>query len=235
MSEIKQRRSQCCSFCHEPGHKISTCSNINFRFMYHCFRNMSFHFLLTYNNYPLVKFYKYLQNRETIGLWIPTYKQFVMNKRISIPLGVFLNSTIYMSTPNDDINIHSIIKYFLMPDNSFDDYAMIFRQEEILERQHMYRTLHRTPPIVPQKPSLTIIYAIDDDNNKEEPKQTCDVCLEDFSKQNYVSFKCKHNLCKDCCKKIIKEVNTCKCHLCRKPIYELVVYSKEIEDELLTV
>jgi len=237
---MNQKTSPCCSFCRESGHKINKCVHNAFRQMNRNFRNISYNFYITHD-FPFVAFFRYLKSIATLNSSVfgPTFKQFLMNRGCA-----FVNITLRRLReifPNIyfknmfEYYVHAIVKYYLMPEQNWNDYF-----QEYLLQKNLFNTLLFTSifaiPII-EKPVLRIIYAIDEDDEENDDHKTeikcCDICFDNKPKQMFISFNCKHELCKDCCKKVIQKVDTCKCHLCRTPIKDLVVYSKDVEEELV--
>jgi hypothetical protein len=62
----------------------------------------------------------------------------------------------------------------------------------------------------------------------------CDICYETYSKNEFIKINCRHELCKNCIKRlIIKNKNKSSCPFCREKICKITVKTQEIRIELL--
>lgn len=227
MFSRQTRRPQCCSFCREPGHKINKCVNNVFRQMNRDFRNIVFYSMLIYPQCPMVDFYKNLQYFE--NQYPATYKKFLMNRGFRLK-----------DLKNNNIN-HIMIKYYFMPENTEIEFYFEFHKQlqtfyTIRYAMILQETEQEINNQVIVKPIINVIQLITDDSEEDKFFEPCCVCLnDDLTKKSIATLNCGHELCKECCKVLIRNINTCVCPLCRAQINDVTVASKEIVDELKEV
>jgi len=240
---LKQRKVYCCSACHQPGHNIIRCRSPIFREMNNCFKRMIHNCQVSFPTYYLFKLYQcLLDERDNFDV---TYEQFLMTRGISLriineSMNMSINKPVlmivkYYSTLNISSD-YDFLKEFIKQQNIFkEEYERILAVQQIQElMRNTPRPIIQEEAILQSKPVINIekIQNIEEEKYEVENENECCVCLNTFKKKIYVMFNCKHELCKECCKKIIQTVNTCKCPQCRVKINNITVIDNYTVNEL---
>jgi hypothetical protein len=139
---------------------------------------------------------------------------------------------------NKEEIIHQVNKYYCGPELTFIEYCNEYYKHRLMltfiaatrfrELQLQAEQLNRV--IKYNKPNI-ILYS-------EPPQSTeqifdCCICYESCNNLNIIKLKCNHELCKDCCIKVIDKTKSYNnCPLCREPITELKVNNSIVENEM---
>ncbi len=65
--------------------------------------------------------------------------------------------------------------------------------------------------------------------DKEKVIECC-ICYDEYKMQDYVTFGCNHEFCKNCTKKALREKPCCA--YCRAPVTKLITRIQEVHDEI---
>jgi hypothetical protein len=246
------RRQQCCSFCRQSGHNLTTCNSNRLReFEVICSTQA-----LQTNTQD--EFKNWLsENYMSEQLLIKTFaiKKFRVTTRTSVENCINLISEYIFRTYKNTDEAIEVIEH----DNQFENDLMTFiqdlstvREEEIQENRRiseavqyramenmlmremfismMSRIINGTLRNDVQK--FKIVSTVNECENTGE-KCECNICYDDKELKNFVKLGCNHEFCKDCVIETMKTSNNklC-CAFCRTEITGIESRTTEIKSEI---
>ena len=250
------RRRQCCSFCRQQGHNLTTCNSNRLReFEVICSTQA-----LQTNTQD--EFKNWLsQNYISEELLIKTFaiKKFRVTTRTSVENCINLIAEYIFRTYK---NTNEAVEYEI----EFEEDLMTFiqelsnvRQEEIQENRRVseIQQARAMENMLMREMFITMMSriinrtTIDDDNdvrkfqitstiNNHENEYTserceCNICYDEKELKNFVKLGCNHEFCKDC---VISTIKTSHdklcCAFCRTEITEIESRTNEVKNEIDT-
>jgi hypothetical protein len=247
------RRQQCCSFCRQPGHNLTTCNSNRLRE----FEAICASQVLQTNTQDDLKNWL-CQNYMSDHLLIKAFaiKKFRVTTRTSIDNCIdLITQYIFATYKNNNENIE-IIEH----ENQFENDLMTFieelstiREEEIQENRRIseiqqFRVMENMlmREMFISMMSRIINRTVRDDhvrkfkivstfNECENPdhKCECNICYDEKELNKFVKLGCNHEFCKDCVIETMKTSNNklC-CAFCRTEITGIESRTTEIKSEI---
>jgi len=249
------RRHNCCSFCRQPGHNVTTCNSSRLRE----FEAICSSQVLQTNTPDDFKNWL-IENYMSEQLLIKTFtiKKFRVTTRTSIENCIDLITEyifrIYKNT--NETNETNEIEY---NNYIFENDLITFIQALSNERQEIYEDRNITEiqraramenmlmremfiSLMSMSNYITIrdeykkIQIVSTINKNENLSETCEcsICYDEKEFQKFVKFGCKHEFCKDCVISTIKSSNNkhlC-CALCRDEVREIETRTEQVKTEL---
>ena len=250
------RRQQCCSFCRQPGHNLTTCNSNRLReFEVIC----STQVLQTETQDDFKNWL--CQNYISDHLLIKAFaiKKFRVTTRTSIDNCISLITEyifrIYKNT-NETVE-HEIENQFENDLMSFIEELSNIREEEIQENRMvsefqqaramenmlmremfiamMSRLVNRT--LRDENNKFQIVSTVNNNENEDLSQLCeCNICYDEKELKNYVKLGCKHEFCKDCVINTMKTSNNNKlcCAFCRTEVSEIESRTNQVKNEIDT-
>jgi hypothetical protein len=249
------RRQQCCSFCRQPGHNLTTCNSNRLRE----FEAICASQVLQTNTQDDLKNWL-CQNYMSDHLLIKAFaiKKFRVTTRTSIDNCIdLITQYIFATYKNNNENIE-IIEH----ENQFENDLMTFieelstiREEEIQENRRiseiqqfrvmenmlmremfiamMSRLVNRT--LIDENNKFQIVSTVNNNENEDISQLCeCNICYDEKELKNYVKLGCKHEFCKDCVINTMKTSNNNKlcCAFCRTEVSKIESRTKQVKNEI---
>jgi hypothetical protein len=249
------RRHQCCSFCRQPGHNLTTCNSDRLReFEVICATQV-----LQTNTQDDFKNWL-IQNYISEELLIKTFtiKKFRITARESIERCMDLITeyifAIYKNTNETDEH-----------ENEFENDLMTFIQTFSTERQEIREAIPEIDVVrtmehmlmremmfgmmtrmltnlnnmnnVKINQKFNILSSIENNDNEDVNKKCeCSICYDDKELKNFVKLGCNHEFCKDCLITTMKtrqpNDNNLSCALCRTEIKTVKSRTEQVYMEI---
>jgi hypothetical protein len=249
------RRHQCCSFCRQPGHNLTTCNSNRLREFEVICANQVLQ-TDTQNDFKNWLIENYISEQLLIKTF--AIKKFRVTTRESIDSCMdMISQYIFMTYKNNNENIEIIEN-----ENNFANDLMIFIQElsnvreaeiqesrtisenqqvrameNILMREMfiaiMTGVVNRT--IIDEYKKLRIISTFNNNENVDICQLCeCSICYDEKELQNFVKLGCNHEFCKDCVINTIKTNNSTNlcCAFCRTEIKSIESRTNEVKNEI---
>lgn len=241
--------TRCCSYCHAPGHIITTCTDpriiefgqecLHHKIICNQGENARNNFKIWLSNY-------YLENITTARAFAirtcgSTVRSNVQNNLDSILDYFYCNefSELVIAESDDfipflqesdteNIRIAQAIEGIIMLQRDrFDDNLNIF-----------YQILNRILQGNNAEIQFDIEIKLIEELNFIDELCECNICYETSNKINFVNLNCSHEFCKDC---VIKTLETCdllknpSCAYCRSTIKYITTKSKDVKSEFIDI
>lgn len=233
-----RRRLQCCSFCRERGHNITTCNSDRLsEFENTCsiqVRNMTSQY--DFKNWIM-------QNYRHDQLLLKTFaiRKFCITSRASVYYCIDLITDYmyrnYRSNPitqDETDNLVNILYNLRTPQQNINNNYQ--HTDSIRLLQILYSIILPNRILEPIRHSIISSYT-NDENENIQLSCECNICWEQKEVKNFVKLDCNHEFCKDCLVKSLKadQRATPCCALCRAEIYTLKSRTIEINNELNSI
>ena len=248
------RRQQCCSFCRQIGHNLTTCNSPRLReFEVICASQvLQTNTQEDFKNW-LIEYY----SSEELLIKTFAIKKFRVTTRESIENCMDLITNyifrIYKNT-NEDVEI-------IDHENQFEDDLMAFirelsspREGEIQENIRiseiramenllmreifivtMTALIGRTAIDIDEYRKLKILSTINNNEN-ENMNQLCEcnICYDEKELKNFVKLGCNHEFCKDCIINTMKTnyITNLSCAFCRKEVKSIESRTNDVKNEI---
>jgi hypothetical protein len=247
------RRQQCCSFCRQSGHNLTTCNSNRLReFEVICSTQA-----LQTNTQD--EFKNWLsQNYMSEQLLLKTFaiKKFRVTTRTSVEICINLIAEYIFRTYKNTNEAVEIVEHEIEFENdlmTFIQELSAVREEEIQENRiisefeqlramenmlmremfiaMMTRIINRTLRDDDVR-KFKIVSAVNECENTGQ-KCECNICYDEKELNNFVKLGCNHEFCKDCVIETMKTSNNklC-CAFCRTEITEIESRTAEIKSEI---
>jgi len=247
------RRLQCCSFCRQHGHNLTTCNSNRLReFEVICSTQA-----LQTNTQD--EFKNWLsQNYMSEQLLLKTFaiKKFRVTTRTSVEICINLIAEYIFRTYKNTNEAVEIVEHEIEFENdlmTFIQELSAVREEEIQENRiisefeqliamenmlmremfiaMMTRIINRTLRDDDVR-KFKIVSAVNECENTGQ-KCECNICYDEKELNNFVKLGCNHEFCKDCVIETMKTSNNklC-CAFCRTEITEIESRTAEIKSEI---
>jgi hypothetical protein len=247
------RRTQCCSFCRQHGHNLTTCNSNRLRE----FEAICATQVLQTNTHD--EFKDWLsQNYMSEQLLIKTFaiRKFRVTSRTNIEICISLiTEYIFMNYKNTNEAVE-IVEHEGEFENdlvSFIQELSAEREEEIQENRRiseiqqfraMENMLMREMFIVMMSGMINRTLRVDDhkfkivstinENENTDNLCECNICYDEKKLQNFVKLGCNHEFCKDCVINTMKTSNNNKvcCAFCRREVTEIESRTLQVKNEI---
>jgi len=235
------RRYQCCSFCRQPGHNLTTCnSDILREFEVICATQV-----LQTNTHDEFKNWL-IQNYRSEHILIKTFtiKKFRITARESIErcmdliteyiFAIYKNTNEVAEQENQFENdLMSFIQEFSTERQeireSIPEIDVVRTMERMLMREMMFGMMTRMLTNLNNvnnanlNQKLNILSSIEHNDNEDINEICeCSICYDEKELHNFVKLGCNHDFCKDCLITTIKTSqingNNLSCALCRSQV-----------------
>lgn len=242
------RRRNCCSFCRQPGHNITTCNSNRLR----DFEAICSTQVLQTNTQDDFKNWL-IENYMSEQLLLKTFaiKKFRVTTRNSIENCIDL-ITEYIFRIYKNTNETNEIEYM----DIFENDLITFIQTLANEREEMHENSRITEiqqyraienmlmrEMFISLMSMSIDRTIRDESTKlqildvntnENKNCECSICYDEKESQQFVKFGCNHEFCKDCVISTFKSSNNKRicCALCRAEVKEIEARTEQVKTEL---
>lgn len=249
------RRHQCCSFCRQPGHNLTTCNSDRLRE----FEEICATQVLQTNTRDDFKNWL-IQNYISEHLLIKTFtiKKFRITARESIEICMDLITEyifrVYKNTNEvveDESQFENDLMTFiqeLSPDREeireeISEIDVVRGFERILMREMMFGIMTRMLTNLNNvnnrnlKQKLNISSSIEhNDNENINELCECSICYDEKELKNFVKLGCNHEFCKDCLITTMKtsqiNSNNLSCSLCRSEVKSVKSRSEQVYTEM---
>jgi hypothetical protein len=248
------RRYQCCSFCRQPGHNLTTCNSDRLReFEVICATQV-----LQTNTQDDFKNWL-IQNYMSEHLLIKTFtiKKFRITARESVErcmdliteyiFAVYKNTNENAEHENQFENDLMSFIQELSPDReeireSIPEIDLVRTMERMLMREMMFGMTRMLTNLnnannlkINQK--LNILSSIEHNDNEDiNVICECSICYDEKELQNFVKLGCNHEFCKDCLITTMKTSqtngNNLSCALCRTEVKTVKSRTHEVHKEM---
>jgi hypothetical protein len=252
------RRHQCCSFCRQHGHNLTTCNSDRLReFEEICATQV----LQTNTQYDFKNWL--IQNYMSQHLLIRTFtiKKFRITARESVERCMEL-ITEYI------FRVYKNTNEIAEEENQFENDIMSFIQELSTEREEIRETIPEIDLVRTMErllmremmfgmmtrmltnlnnvnninkanlnPKLNILSSIDHNDNEDISKLCeCSICYDEKELKNFVKLGCNHEFCKDCLITTMKTTqingNNLSCALCRTEVKSVKSRTEQVRIEM---
>ena len=218
-----------CSFCKEGDHQINNCSSIELENLDKEAQFIAIFSIMVMNEpYLIKKWLTSLTTKEKTALYYRNSDPTNQNKtRTQVD---YLTNIYYNHEHSNDA---LMMLYDKIPDKKIQKYAHIIitdfpqKKDEIKNLLEHYRPFQRKFKI-----KCTILQEQEQDQQQEE----CAICFENTASTNMLTTGCNHDFCVSCIAKYFKYLSKKSnkehpsCALCRKPIQNLIMETKENYD-----
>lgn len=244
------RRTQCCSFCRQQGHNLTTCNSNRLReFEAICATQV----LQTETQDDFKNWL--CQNYMSEQLLIKTFaiRKFRVTSRTRIEICISLVTEYIFTNYKNTNETEEIIEH----EDQFENDIMSFIRELSAEREEENRTtseiqqLRAMENMLMREMFISMMSRIinttlrDDDhkfkivttvNECENTNQKCEcnICYENKELQGFVKLGCNHEFCKDCMISTMKTNHSTKlcCALCRGEVESIESRTSQVKNEI---
>ena len=246
------RRAQCCSFCRQRGHNVSTCNSDRLRE----FEAICATQVLQTNTQDDFKNWL-IQNYMSEQLLIKSFtiKKFRISRTTSIERCMDLTAEyifrIYKNT-NENAEHETQFENDLMtfiqelsPNREeireeFPEIELVRTMERMLMREMMFGMMTRMLTNlnnVKINQKLNILSSIEHNDNEDVNEICeCSICYDEKKLQNFVKLGCNHEFCKDCLITTMKTSqtngNNLSCALCRTEVKSIKLRTEQAHTEM---
>lgn len=250
IAPLRTRRQQCCSFCRQPGHNLTTCnSNRLLEFEIICANSVvnmnsqnDFTNWLTENyvaDQLLVKAFAIRKFRVSTRTPTPhcinliseyifrTYKNNHQPEEVDIDD----DDVNPMSFEDEMINLLTELRNRREREPPQEIHEVMGIEQIVLREMFLFMINSIRQEFVSQR-KLNIISSLEIDETNETCE--CNICLEEKEKNKFVKFGCNHEFCKDCTIKTLRldQRDTPCCALCRREVKSVISRTNEVQTEL---
>ena len=243
------RRFQCCSFCRQQGHNITTCriSITNNISSYREFEVICARQVMMTNTKDEFKDWlieKYSQEQELlIGFTNYKFRYRFMNPVNAITEYIF-------NTYKDQSTIYHDDDFIMFLRNLGRREIEIFQEiqeeevrsmEGILLRDMFVSLASFLPSFINDNNKFDILLSVEDneDNKKHDKFKTCEcsICFDEKEFKKFVKLGCNHEFCKDCIINTMKTIQSSKselcCPLCRSVVKKIISIENSVNNEFI--
>lgn len=234
------RRTHCCSFCGQQGHKLTTCNSNRIReFEAICATQVLQ--INAQNDFKNWLIQNYIQEQLLIKVF--AIKKFRVTSKISFERAiditteyifrVYKNMDEYANQFDNDLT--SFIQELLEEESEITESEQLRAIENTLTREMITFIMSMVTIDTDEYNKFQIISTVTTNNN-ENIKQLCEcnICYDEKKINNFVKLGCNHEFCKDCIIKTIKTVHNNKlcCALCREEVTHIKSRTIKIKAEI---
>jgi hypothetical protein len=238
-----RRRLQCCSFCRERGHNITTCNsdrlsefenicsmqvrNMTSR---HDFKNWIMqnyiHDQVLLKTFAIRKFY--ITSGASVYYCVDLITDYMFRHYRSNPI-----------TQDETDNLVNILHNLRNHRQNINNTYQHSDYNRLLQILYSMLLPNRIPHINSDEPRIYNIssHYVNNENENIQLSCECNICWEEKEVKNFVKLDCNHEFCKDCVVKSLRADHRtipC-CALCRADIHTLKSRTMEINDELNSI
>lgn len=250
------RRAQCCSFCRQRGHNVSTCNSDRLREFEAICATQALQ-TNTQDDFKNWLIQNYMSDQLLIKSF--TIKKFRISRTTSIERCIdLITEYIFAIYKNTNENAE-IVEH----ENQFENDLMTFIQEFSTERQEIREEIPEIDVVrtlehmlmremmfgmmtrmltnlnnTKIKQKFNILSSIEQNDNEDMNKMCeCSICYDDKELKNFVKLGCNHEFCKDCLITTMKTSqthnNNLSCALCRSEVKTVKSRTEHVYTEML--
>jgi hypothetical protein len=250
------RRHQCCSFCRQPGHNLTTCNSDRLREFEATCANKVLQ-TNTQNDFKNWLIQNYISEHLLIKTF--TIKKFRITARESVEscmdliteyiFRVYKNNNEVVEDENQFENDLMTFIQELSPDReeeireAIPEIDLVRRMERMLMREMMFSIMTRMLTNlnninnVNLNQKLNILSSIEHNDNEDTNEICeCSICYDEKELQNFVKLGCNHEFCKDCLITTMKTSqingNNLSCALCRTEVKSVKSRTEQVYTEM---
>ena len=257
MSIPLHRRVQCCSFCRQPGHNITTCNSdrlLEFEVIcadvvrnFHNPDDFKNWLRENYgNNLILLRAFTIrkfpITSTNTLNTYIDHISEYIFRTyKNNIPI----EEEIYDDLPdlieadenpenNDNLLLEMLIGVMSLINNR--DSINYIPENYNLTIEYIRYISYMLRNHLPQQNQRNITLRIEEnvDENIDEECQ-CSICWENKELKQFIKLGCDHEFCKDCIKQSLTISNSRCCALCRNEVVTMRIRNQEVHDEICEI
>jgi hypothetical protein len=245
------RRQQCCSFCRQPGHNLTTCNSNRLReFEAICATQVLQ--TDTQDEFKNWLSQNYMSEQQLIKTF--AIRKFRVTTRTSVENCInLITEYIFMHYKNTNETVEREIQFendlvsFIqalsaereeeLQENRRISEIQQFRAMENMLMREMFITMMRgiiNRTLIEEPNRFKIVSTINNNENENTDKLCeCNICYDEKELKNFVKFGCNHEFCKDCVINTMKTSNNkvC-CAFCRREVTEIESRTIQAKNEI---